>query len=88
MVTDLKTIESRGSPEQSSVGSSQTSAQMELERKFFTVKEVCWMTHLSRATIAAQLANGELSSVTVGRARRAPAVALKAWLRKLESDSN
>jgi excisionase family DNA binding protein len=47
-----------------------------------TVEEVANLTSLGRSTVYELIARGEIPSITIGRSRRIPVEALRAWIRR------
>ena len=51
-------------------------------RVLLTIPEVCLATHLGQSTIKSLIAKGAIESISIGRARRVPADAVDAWVRR------
>ena len=58
-----------------------------VDAKLLTLPEVQAETHLSRSTLYKLVQAGELLSVKVGRSRRVPADALRAYVARLIADA-
>jgi excisionase family DNA binding protein len=61
---------------------------MAVEKLAVTVTEAAELTSVGRSTGYALVASGEWPSITVGRSRRVPLAALRAWLERRMREPN
>jgi len=61
--------------------------EVNYRKALLSVADVMGTVGLSRTKIYELLRNGELASVTIGRRRMIPAVALENWLARLQADA-
>jgi excisionase family DNA binding protein len=58
----------------------------ESEKLLLRVNEAAELASVSRTTAYTLVASGEWPSITIGRSRRVPAHALRAWITKREQE--